>query len=98
MDNFLKHQLYTWIYQTIQNSPQIFGGDNSNALITYEYVKEFHYHNGSFQLSPYVMSIISTVSRQKNKLLKEYPEYDFRRKYKPKKDKLSATKKTLLEL
>ena len=42
MDNFFKNQLYKWTYEKIKSNPKKFGGDFSNSLIMYEYLKEFN--------------------------------------------------------
>lgn len=85
MDSFLKNQLYRWTYDKIKSNPKKFGGDFSNSLIMYEYMREFYADDKVLHLEPQLMSILSTVSRMKNKLLRKNPEYDHRTKYKPKK-------------
>ena len=84
MDKFLRKQLYVWVYNKIKSNPKEFGGDSSNALIMFEYLKDFYNDFGVSELEPQLMSILSTVSRIKNKLLLKNPQYDFRTKYKPK--------------
>ena len=84
MDNFLRKQLYVWVYDKIKSNPKKFGGDFSNSLIMYEYLKDFYNDFGVSELEPQLMSILSTVSRIKNKLLIKNPQFDFRTKYKPK--------------
>ena len=84
MDNFLKKQLYVWVYDKIKSNPKKFGGDFSNSLIMYEYLKEFYNEFGVAELEPQLMSILSTISRIKNKLLIQNPKFDYRTKYKPK--------------
>jgi hypothetical protein len=85
MDKMLKKQLYIWVYDKIKDNPQKFGGDFSNSLIMYEYLKEFYSGNTVEDLEPQLMSILSTISRIKNKLLEKNPYLDFRTKYKSKK-------------
>ncbi len=85
MDNFLKKQLYVWVYDKIKSNPKKFGGDFSNSLIMYEYLTEFYQGHTIEELEPQLMSVLSTVSRIKNKLLEKNPHFDFRIKYKPKK-------------
>lgn len=87
MDNFFRKQLYVWVYDKIKSNPKKFGGDFSNSLIMYEYLIEFYADENISQLEPKIMSILSTVSRIKNKLLKKNPHFDFRTKYKPKESK-----------
>jgi hypothetical protein len=84
MDNFFKNQLYRWTYDKIKSNPKKFGGDFSNSLIMYEYLKEFYADDKVMHLEPQLMSILTSVSRIKNKLLLKNPQYDNRTKYKPK--------------
>jgi hypothetical protein len=85
MDNSFKYQLNQWTYDKIKSNPRKFGGDFSNSLIMYEYMKEFYADEKVLHLEPQLMSILSTVSRIKNKLLKKNPHFDYRTKNKPKK-------------
>lgn len=85
MDNFLKKQLYVWVYDKIKSNPKKFGGDFSNSLIMYEYLTEFYKGHTIEELEPQLMSVLSTVSRIKNKLLEKNPHFDFRIRYKAKK-------------
>lgn len=96
MDKFLKNQLYVWVYDKIKSNPKKFGGDFSNSLIMYEYLKEFYSDSVVYELEPQLMSLLSTVSRIKNKLLIKNPKFDFRTKYKPKEKspKMSEAKKS----
>jgi hypothetical protein len=82
MDKIFRKQLYKWTYEKIKSNPKKFGGDYSNSLIMYEYLKEFYYDYAIYQLEPKLMSVLSTVSRIKNKLLERNPHFDFRTKYK----------------
>ncbi len=82
MDNFLKNQLYIWTYEKIKSNPKKFGGNYSNPLIMYEYIKEFYRDSTVAELEPKLMSILSTISRIKNKLLEKNPQFDKRIKYK----------------
>ncbi len=84
MDNFLKKQLREWTLDKITKEPKKFGGDFGNALIMYEYLKEFYFDAAVAQLEPQLMSILSTVSRLRNKLLEKYPQFDYRTKFPPK--------------
>ena len=81
MDNFLRNQLYKWTYEKIKSNPKRFGGDFSNSLIMYEYLKEFYNDFAVYELEPQLMSILSTISRIKNKLLEKNPHFDFRIKF-----------------
>lgn len=92
MDNFFKKQLYRWTYDKIKSNPKKFGGDFSNPLIMYEYLKEFYANESVLQLEPQLMSILSTISRIKNKILRKNPHLDYRTKYKPKKEVKNSLK------
>lgn len=81
MDRFLKKQLYNWTYNKIASDPKKFGGDFSNAFIMYEYLIEFYGNANISELEPQLMSILSTVSRIKNKLLEKNPQFDYRTKF-----------------
>jgi hypothetical protein len=87
MDKFFKKQLDVWTLEKIKSNPQKFGSDNSNANIMHEYANEFHADSHVMQLEPRFYSVLSTVSRIKNQLLEDNPQYDCRNKYKPKKRK-----------
>ena len=85
MEAYLKKQLYKWVYDKIKTNPKKFGGDFSNSLIMHEYLKEFYSDCAVHELEPQLMSILSTISRIKNKLLVKNPHLDHRTRYKPKK-------------
>ena len=85
MDNYLKKQLYHWVFHKIKSNPKKFGGDFSNPLIMMEYLKKFYSSYYIYELELELMSILTTVSRIKNRILKKYPHLDFRVKYKKKK-------------
>jgi len=81
MDKYLKKQLYVWVYDKLKANPKVFGGDFSNSLIMYEYLIDFYQDRMVSELKPEQMSILSTVSRIKNKLLLQNPQFDNRTKY-----------------
>jgi len=81
MDKYFKKQLYVWTYNKIKSDPKKFGGDYSNSLIMYEYLKDFYSSSYVSELEPKLMSILSSVSRVKNKLLNKNPHLDNRKKY-----------------
>ena len=87
MDKIFKKQLYKWVYDKIKSNPKKFGGDYSNSFIMFEYLQEFYNDYSVYQLEPKLMSVLSTVSRIKNKLLVKNPRFDYRTMYKPKKRK-----------
>ena len=78
MDNFLKNQLYIWTYKKIKSNPKKFGGDDSNSLIMQSYFSEVY----NVDLPKTAYKVLSTVSRNKNKLLEKNPHFDYRTKYK----------------
>lgn len=88
MNNMFKKALYEWVYEKIKSDPKNFGGDNSNALIMKEYSIEFYNGKSISNLNKEFFSILSTVSRIKNKLLERNPQFDFRNKHTPKRKKL----------
>jgi len=85
MEKYLKKQLYVWCYDKIKSNPKKFGGDFSNSAIMYEYLIEFYPDYSIVQLQQEVMSVLSTVSRIKNKLLVKNPQFDYRTLHKRKK-------------
>ena len=87
MDKHFKNQLYKWTYEKIKSNPKKFGGDFSNSLIMYEYLKEFYADNYVLELEPQLMSILSTISRIKNKIIEQHQEFEYRTKYKSKKSR-----------
>lgn len=84
MDNHFKKELHVWVYNKIKENPKKFGGDFSNSLIMYEYLKEFYSDECVSHLEPQLMSILATISRIKNKLLETNPQFDCRTKHRPK--------------
>lgn len=84
MDTCFRNQLYRWTYKKIKSNPRKFGGDFSNSLIMYEYLKEFYSDSYIAELEPQLMSVLSTISRIKNKLLEKNPHLDYRIKHKKK--------------
>lgn len=87
MDKIFKKQLYKWVYDKIKSNPKKFGGDYSNSFIMFEYLQEFYSDYLVYQLEPKLMSVLSTVSRIKNKLLVKNPRFDYRAIHKPKKQR-----------
>ncbi len=81
MDKHFKNQLNRWCYDEIKANPKKFGGDFGNQSIMHEYLMQFYGDAVVIQLEPNVMSILSTVSRIRNKLLEKHPEFDYRMKY-----------------
>ena len=82
MDNFLKNQLYVWTYEKIKSNPKKFGSDSGNSSIMYEYLLDFYSDYSVVELEPQLFSIISTVSRIRNKILEKNPHFVYRIKYK----------------
>ena len=78
MDNFLQNQLYRWTYDKIKENPKYYGSDTGNPAIILTYLEEMKH------LSISTISHSVAVSRIRNKLLKQFPKYDYREKYKPK--------------
>lgn len=84
MDKFLKKQFYIWTYDKIRENPKKFGSDFGNSLIMHEYITEFYSEHRVYELVPQLMSVLSSVSRIRNKLLEKNPQFDFRIKFKRK--------------
>ena len=84
MDKFLKNQLYKWTYDKLKSNPKKYGGDNGNAEIMHSFLLEFFGNKIVSSLEVHNFSILSSVSRIKNKLLEKNPQFDMRIKYKPK--------------
>ncbi|MEV9615764.1 hypothetical protein [Aliarcobacter butzleri] len=84
MDNFLRNQLYKWTYEKIKSNPKKFGGDFGNAEIMHSFLLEFFGDKIVSSLEVNNFSILSSISRIRNKLLKKNPHFDFRIKYKTK--------------
>jgi hypothetical protein len=82
MDKLFNKQLYSWTYEKIKNNPKKFGSDSSSNLIMHEYTKDFYSEYYVSELEPRIMSTLNTVVRIKNRILKKYPQYDSREKYK----------------
>jgi len=51
---------------------------------------EFHYGEKAEQLSDIVYSMLSTINRVKNKILKEHPAFDYRVRFVPKKRRVKV--------
>jgi len=84
MDKFLKNQLYKWTYDKLKSNPKKYGGDFGNAQIMHSFLIEFFGNNIVSSLEVHNFSILSTISRIRNKLLENNPQFDMRIKYKPK--------------
>ena len=89
MDKSFREKLYDFVIQSVNDKPHIFGSDEGNAFIMKHYMDEHHQGEKVEALNKLVYSAISTVSRFKNKYLKQHPELDFRVKFKPRKKGLS---------
>lgn len=79
-----KPELLDWTKEKIKSNPYIFGGDIGNPSIIKAYLSEM---NPGVKVEDLTLETISesvAVSRIKNHVLEEYPRYDKREKYKPK--------------
>jgi hypothetical protein len=79
-----KNIFYEWTLEKIENNPQLFGGDNGNPAIIKEYLTQMHGKTKAEDLTLSAISQSVGVSRDRNKILEEYPQYDHRIKYRPK--------------
>ena len=73
-----------WVLKKIVNKPKLFGGDNGTPAIIKEYLSELYSGRKVEDLPFEAISQSVAASRLKNKLLKEYPMYDYRLLHKPK--------------
>ena len=89
MDKQFKKQLYVWVYDKIKENTEKFGGDAGNRSIMHKYLQEFHSESRVCELEPRQMSILSTVSRIRNEILKKNPQFDCRVKYCSRKQRTS---------
>ena len=78
---------YAWTLKKIEDNPHKFGGDNGNPAIIKEYLTEMHGKTKAEDLTLPAISQSVGVSRDRNKILEEFPQYDFRVKNKRKKRK-----------
>ena len=83
MDAFKREQLKQWTFSTIESNPNVYGGDASNPEIMKAYAKEFHGTEKVDTLHVSLFSILSTISRFKNKILKANPYLDHRERFAP---------------
>lgn len=90
MNTIFRKKLYEWVYNTIKKDPKKFGGDDSNPLIMQEYTIQNYQNESATNLNKGYFSLLSTISRIKNKLLKANPRFDYRKRNKPKSKKNSA--------
>lgn len=74
-----------WTLEKIKSNPELFGGDNGNNEIILAYIKETNPFSFVSSLTTTTIAHSVAVSRARNKMLKDYPEFDFRIKNKPKK-------------
>lgn len=83
MDKFTHKKINDWIYSKLEENPNKFGADDCNALFIHSYVYE---HYGIYLPIP-LCKAISTVSRKKSKILLDNPQWDYRKRDRPKKRK-----------
>jgi len=73
-----------WTLKKIEEKSKLYGGDKGNPAIIHTYLSELHRGTKVEDLTLEAISQSVAVSRMRNKVLKIYPEYDFRKIYKPK--------------
>ena len=79
-----KKMFQRWVLKKIVNNTKLFGGDNGSSAIIKEYLVELYGGTKVEDLPFEAISQSVAASRLKNKLLKEYPMYDYRLLHKPK--------------
>ena len=80
----IKETIGEWTLKKLRENPELYGGDNGNNEIILAYLKETHPFHFVGSLTSETIAHSVAVSRCKNKLLEEFPELDYRVKYKPK--------------
>jgi len=78
---------FNWTLAKIESNPKLFGGDSGNPAIIKEYLTELHGKTNAEDLTFTAISQSVGVSRDRNKILEQYPQYDFRIKHKRKSKK-----------
>lgn len=80
----MKDILAAWTFDTIKSDPRLYGGDEGNPAIILQYLKEASPSDSITLITQETISNAVTVSRMKNKILLEFPGYDYREKNQPK--------------
>ena len=83
MDKFVKNQLYKWTYDKLKSNPEKYGGDFGNPEIMHSFLLYFFGDKIVSSLEVHNFSVLSSISRIRNELLIENPQFDMRIKYKP---------------
>ena len=84
----MTHELLReWTLKKIEQNPKLYGGDKGNPAIIHTYLSELHTGTKVEDLTSEAISQSVAVSRERNKILEQYPQYDFRVKNKRKKRK-----------
>ena len=76
-----------WTLRKIEENPKLYGGDKGNPAIIHAYLTELHGNTKASDLTYEAISQSVGVSRDRNKILEQRPEYDFRVVHKPKSKK-----------
>lgn len=84
MDKHTKELIWKWTTETIEKEPSIYGGDMSNPEIMRKFASDHFGESKVSQLPTLAFSMFSSVSREKNKVLKARPELDCRVRFAPK--------------
>lgn len=80
----IESSIIEWTLNKLKSNPKLYGGDNGNNEIILAYLKETNPFATIVSLTTESIAHSVAVSRCKNKLLEQYPEYDFRVRNKPK--------------
>jgi len=80
----IKIELKEWTEKKIRSNPKILGSDNGNTAIIKDYLVDVHKGTMVENLSEEAIKAVVSVSRWRNKLLENNPQFDFRIKNKPK--------------
>ena len=80
----LEEDYKQWTLEQIEDNPKLYGGDNGNPAIIKRYLTVMHGQTRAEDLTLGAISQSVAVSRMRNKILEQHPEYDFRVVHKPK--------------
>lgn len=71
-------EIKTYVTNKVVSNPSLYGSDNGNTHLVYEYFKEIK----GIEIPKYFDSVSNSLIRAKNMLLEKKPKYDHRSKNK----------------
>ena len=78
-----------WTLKQIEENPKLYGGDKGNPAIIHRYLSELHGNTKAKDLTLEAISQSVAVSRMRNKLLEDHPQYDHREIFRPKSKRIN---------